>query len=100
MEVQKLKVGDNIILIEIEEKMGHGPASATGKKIKASFDDAKNVIKGFATEFIDMASKIEKQVRPNSISVKFGLKVDGDASWLVGRIGSEVNFEITLTWNQ
>jgi hypothetical protein len=39
-----------------------------------------------------------KEVRPDEIEVKFGIKVSGKADWLVAKIATEGNFEITLTW--
>ena len=38
------------------------------------------------------------EVRPDEVEVKFGVKVDGTANWLVARASTEASFEITLTW--
>lgn len=40
-----------------------------------------------------------KEVRPNEIELKFGIKVSGGANWLVAKAAGEANFEITLTWS-
>lgn len=39
-----------------------------------------------------------KEACPDQVEVKFGVKVSGDASWLVARIATEGNFECTLRW--
>jgi hypothetical protein len=39
-----------------------------------------------------------KEVRPDEVEVKFGVKVSGEASWFVAKAAGEGSFEITLTW--
>jgi Trypsin-co-occurring domain 1 len=41
-----------------------------------------------------------KEVRPNEVELKFGVKVSGGANWLVAKATGEANFEITLTWSR
>jgi Trypsin-co-occurring domain 1 len=40
-----------------------------------------------------------REARPDGIQVKFGVKVNGEASWVVAKAGTEGSFEVTLTWN-
>ncbi|MFK4225777.1 CU044_2847 family protein [Streptomyces sp. NPDC019890] len=37
-------------------------------------------------------------VKPAEVQLKFGIKVNGTANWLVAKAASEANFEVTLTW--
>ncbi len=39
-----------------------------------------------------------KETRPESVELKFGVKVSGTMNWLVAKAATEGNFEITLTW--
>jgi hypothetical protein len=39
-----------------------------------------------------------RAMAPETVQVKFGVKVTGTANWLVARAATEGNFEITLTW--
>jgi hypothetical protein len=39
-----------------------------------------------------------KEIKPDSVEVKFGVKVTGEANWIVARAATEGNFEITLSW--
>jgi predicted neutral ceramidase superfamily lipid hydrolase len=39
-----------------------------------------------------------KEAGPDTVSVKFGVKVSGKADWIVARAATEGSFEITLTW--
>jgi hypothetical protein len=39
-----------------------------------------------------------KEIAPDTVEVKFGVKVTGEATWIVAKAGTEASFEITLTW--
>jgi hypothetical protein len=39
-----------------------------------------------------------KEIAPDGIEVKFGVKVTGEANWIVAKAATEGSFEITLTW--
>ncbi|GAA2624729.1 CU044_2847 family protein [Actinomadura fulvescens] len=39
-----------------------------------------------------------REVGPDRVEVKFGIKVSGKMDWLVAKTAAESNFEITLTW--
>ena len=41
-----------------------------------------------------------KEIRPDEIEVKFGVKASGEANWLVAKAVGEGNFEVTLTWSR
>ncbi len=40
-----------------------------------------------------------KEISPDDVEVKFGIKVSGTANWLVAKAATEGNFEVTLTWH-
>ncbi|HUN35291.1 MAG TPA: CU044_2847 family protein [Trebonia sp.] len=40
-----------------------------------------------------------KEIKPDAVKVKFGVKVTGEASWVVAKAATEASFEITLTWS-
>ena len=39
-----------------------------------------------------------RAMAPDTVQVKFGVKVTGTANWLVAKAATEGNFEITLSW--
>jgi len=41
-----------------------------------------------------------RAMAPDTVEVKFGVKVTGTTNWLVAKAAAEGNFEITLTWGQ
>lgn len=38
------------------------------------------------------------ELRPEEVTVTFGIKVSGTANWLVAKAASEGNFEVSLVW--
>ena len=38
-----------------------------------------------------------REVGPDEVEVKFGIKVSGTMSWLIAKAATEGNFEVTLT---
>ncbi|MEU9608626.1 CU044_2847 family protein [Streptomyces sp. NPDC048057] len=47
-----------------------------------------------ARTVLDSASEL----RPEEVTVTFGIKVSGTANWLVAKAASEANFEVSLVW--
>jgi hypothetical protein len=41
-----------------------------------------------------------RQLTPDAVQVKFGVKVTGTTNWLVAKAATEGNFEITLSWDR
>lgn len=39
-----------------------------------------------------------KEMQPDEVEVKFGVKASGTMNWLIARAVTEGNFEITLSW--
>ncbi|MDX2917057.1 MULTISPECIES: CU044_2847 family protein [Streptomyces] len=37
-------------------------------------------------------------MKPDEVQLKFGIKVNGTANWLIAKAATEANFEVTLTW--
>ena len=40
-----------------------------------------------------------KEIKPDGVEVKFGVKVTGEANWVVAKAATEGSFEITLKWS-
>ncbi len=41
-----------------------------------------------------------KEIRPDKVEVKFGIKVSGEAKWLVAKAAGEGNFEVSIAWSR
>lgn len=67
-----------------------GPGQIAGNvrdALEPAVRAAKEVLSGIRT------------IGPDEVQVTFGIKVSGDANWLVARAKNEANFEVTLRWH-
>jgi hypothetical protein len=79
-------------LFEIEPVAGFRPARV---------GDIAGRVKDAAAPAIEAARELLEQVRdlaPDAVEVKFGIKVTGTTSWLIAKAATEGNFEVTLSW--
>ncbi|MBM2623113.1 hypothetical protein JIG36_47195 [Actinoplanes sp. LDG1-06] len=92
-QVVTYTVDDGITVgFEIEPVEGFVPAGA---------DDVAGYVKAAVEPAVSAARAVLDQVRqvaPDTIQVKFGVKVTGTANWLVAKAATEGNFEVTMTW--
>jgi hypothetical protein len=84
--------GSTVAQFEIDPVDGFVPAGVGGVIGK---------VRDAAAPAIEAARELLQQARelsPDGVQVKFGVKVTGTANWLVARAATEGNFEVTLTW--
>jgi hypothetical protein len=92
-EVVRYQVDDKTIAeFEFDPAPGFRPAGV---------GEIAGWVRDAAAPSIEAARAVLEQVRqltPDRVEVKFGLKVTGTANWIVAKAGSEANFEVTLSW--
>jgi hypothetical protein len=92
-EVVRYQVdSETVALFEIEPTPGFRPAAA---------GDLAGRVKDAAAPAIEAARELLEQVKdlaPDAVQVKFGVKVTGTANWLIAKAATEGNFEVTLAW--
>ena len=92
-EVVRYQVDDKTAaLFEIEPLAGFQPAGV---------GDLAGWVREAAAPSIEAARELLEQAKdlaPDAVQVKFGIKVTGTANWVVARAATEGNFEITLSW--
>jgi hypothetical protein len=81
-----------VVGFEFEPGPGWHPAGA--KEIVGQVRDA--IIP--AVEAAKVVLDKVKEARPDRVEVKFGMKVNGEANWLIAKAATEGSFEITLCW--
>jgi len=79
-------------LFEIEPVAGFQPAGIGD--IAGRVRDAAAPAIEAARELLELV----KEIAPDAVEVKFGIKVTGTTNWLVAQAATEGNFEITLSW--
>jgi hypothetical protein len=81
-----------VVRFEIEPSVGFRPAGP---------DEIAGRIQEAVAPAVEGARVVLARVRevaPDKIEVKFGIKVSGTANWLIAKVATEGNFDITLTW--
>src|SRR5215475_1798636 len=79
-------------MFEVEPTEGFRPAGAgqVAGRVRNAVGPAVDAAKA-------VLDKV-KEVRPDEVEVRFGVKVSGGADWLVAKSAGEASFEIKLTW--
>lgn len=80
------------VRFEIEPPVGYrqvGAAEVIGR-VRAAVEPAVLAAR-------DVLDRV-KALSPAEVEVKFGIKVSGEAGWIVAKTAGEANFEVTLTW--
>ncbi len=83
---------ETVVRFEVEPSGDWQPVSA---------DSIIGRVRDAAGPAVDAARTVLERVaelRPDQVQVKFGLKVNGTANWVVAKAATEANFEISLTW--
>lgn len=78
------------VMFEVEPTDGFGPAGVG--QIAGRVRDAI----GPAVEAARVVLERVKEVRPDEVEVRFGVKVSGGADWFVAKSAGEASFEIKL----
>jgi NTP-dependent ternary system trypsin peptidase co-occuring protein len=81
------------VRFEIEPPEGFRPAGP--EEVLGRVGDAV----GPAVEAAKAVLEKVKELRPEGVEVKFGVKVSGGANWLIAKAAGEANFEVTLAWS-
>jgi inner membrane protein involved in colicin E2 resistance len=89
------------IQIEVEDAKGLKPvargAGRTVKEAKETFETALEGVKGVANSLHAQLSGMD--IKPDSVSVEFGIKLSASAGVIIASGGGEANFKISMTWN-
>jgi len=83
------------VSFEIEPAPGFRPVGST-REVLGRVQQAVTPAVEAAKVVLDKV----KEVGPDQVELKFGVKVSGEANWLVAQTSAEGNFEVTLTWER
>jgi hypothetical protein len=93
--------GNNSVLVEVEDRSGTitraSNKSNTPLKSRIGFAEAFKSAKSSITELIAELGVMNVE----EAEIKFGLKSVGEAGiFAIGKVGGEMNYEITLRWKK
>lgn len=92
-QVVKYQLDDSTLVgFEVEPEASWQQAGA-----KEFVGQLRNAV-GPAVEAAKVVLEKVKEIKPEGVEVRFGVKVTGEASWVVAKAATEASFEITLTW--
>ena len=96
-QVVRYLAGDGKVEVgfEIDPPSGFRPVSA-GERITSRVRDA---VQPAIEAAQDVLGEL-KELQPDEVEVRFGIKVSGSAAWLVAKSGGEASFEVTLHWRR
>lgn len=93
-QVVRYRVDDSTVVgFEVEPGSGWHPAGV--KEVVGQVREAVEPAIKAAKVVMDKV----KDAKPDEVEVKFGIKVTGEANWIVARAVTEGSFEVTLTWS-
>jgi NTP-dependent ternary system trypsin peptidase co-occuring protein len=90
------------ILVEVEDlpgtvvTRGGGAGAEVFVRAQRSFEDAVGRIRPAVQGVIDQMLSFTH--RPDEVSVQFGIDLHAEAGAFVAAVGSDANFNVTLTW--
>jgi hypothetical protein len=93
-QVARYQVDDSTV-VEFEVDPGSGWHQAGAKEVAGRVREAVEP----AIEAAKVVLEKVKDAKPDAVEVKFGIKVTGEANWIVARAATEGSFEVTLTWS-
>jgi hypothetical protein len=93
-QIVKYRV-DNSTVVGFEFEPGPGFHQAGAKEFVGQVREAVEP----AVEAAKVVLEKVKEIKPDGVEVKFGVKVTGEANWVVAKAATEGNFEITLNWS-
>lgn len=93
-QIVRYEVDESIVAgFEFEPGPGWHPAGAV--ELAGKVRDAVSPAIAVAKVVLERI----REIGAGGVEVKFGVRVNGEANWIVAKAGAEGNFEVTLTWN-
>jgi Trypsin-co-occurring domain 1 len=93
-QVVRYRVDDSTV-VGFEVELGSGWHQAGANEVVGRVREAVEPAVAAAKAVLEKV----KDAKPDEVEVKFGIKVTGEANWIVARAATEGSFEVTLTWS-
>jgi hypothetical protein len=74
------------------------PANVSHEAVQDAYDQTLQTIRACANGVIETIQGLT--VQPNSASIDFGIKIDGEVGALVARSLGDAHFKVSLSWKQ
>ncbi len=92
-----------LIRIEVETQLkgvgfGRQPASLGEEVSQNVYEQTLQTIQACANGMVDTLQNLK--TRPNSASIEFAVKIDGDGGAMIAKSVNSAHFKVTLSWKE
>lgn len=97
------------IRVEVDEIQPHVPRQyynygevrgGDGGQPAKAFRSGMTLVRACAEQIADTVEAIEAHLRPSTVEVELGVKLDGEVGALIAKTGVEGHLNVTLTWER
>lgn len=103
VQLAKIKLAGNELLAEVHDRVGDSDARALttpkegGRALDAT-ESLNTAIRGFCVGLERAFHAIDSRVRPNKVTVNFGLTLTGDLNFALATSGTEASLTVEVEW--
>lgn len=97
MKTIQVEVPRELANVPVDRNLARGGAAAT-VLTAVPVEDLVSAVKETITLFSSAITPGENG--PESCAIKFGLKVSASGNVVLAKVGSELNFEVSVTWKR
>ncbi|MCL7380569.1 CU044_2847 family protein [Streptomyces sp. 35G-GA-8] len=103
--IGEMRLGDGTALrVEVDgldaggiDRVGHRPASDV---VRGSAETLREALTHVRPALEEVARTVrDMELRPDSVTVEFGIKLSAEAGVVVAKAATEANFTVTLNWD-
>lgn len=93
----KLEIDGSVVQVEYFPSSGQQLASLP-ENFVAKWEQAQDIIRLVAGGFKRGMEALDEALCPDTAEVEFGLKINTEAYWIIGKSAGEANFSVKLSW--
>ena len=93
----KLEIDGSFVHVEYFPTSGQQLAGLP-EDFVAKWEQAQEIIRLIAGGFKRGLQALDKALCPDTAEIEFGLKINTEAYWIIGKSAGEANFSVKLSW--
>lgn len=103
VQLAKIKLAGNEVFAEVDDRVGDSDARALttpkegGRALDAT-ESLNTAIRGFCVGLERAFHAIDSRVRPNKVTVNFGLTLTSDLNFALATSGTEASLTVEVEW--
>lgn len=102
-QLAKIKLAGNEVLAEVSDRTGDSNVRSfavpkAGERLIDATDSLNTAIRGYCLGLQRAFQAVDSRVRPNKVTVKFGLTLTDDLSFALAESGTETSLMVEAEW--